>query len=162
MRKKKMVKIYAVLFAAVLFPLVSCVTTPEGKVVSPRRVMEEVSWSDEELARDFAIRNLNRTREISTHIIRLNGQETPHAHDQHDLTVFVLSGFAAMHFEKRVTALGPGDVIEIPRGNYHWAESLQGQPCQVYAVFSPPYDGKDKREILPEKKKIPSQVFPFA
>ena len=78
----------------------------------------------------------------------MRGQEFPHFHDHHDLSVSVLSGKGIVHFKDHDVVITPGDVIFIPRGTFHWAENTDPDASVVFAVFSPPFDGKDKRRAV--------------
>jgi mannose-6-phosphate isomerase-like protein (cupin superfamily) len=52
-----------------------------------------------------------------------------------------------MHLADRVIDVGPGDVIDVPRGVVHWAENVGDGASEAYAVFAPPFDGKDRRFV---------------
>lgn len=104
-----------------------------------------MQWTADELSRDIAVKTLRTTPEASFHLIRLKGAEPPHVHDRHDLTVFILSGTSVVHFKDRAVSIEPGELIDIPRGVWHWAENLGQDPTHAYAVFTPPFDGKDRR-----------------
>ncbi len=106
-----------------------------------------VKWSAEELTQAVAVKNLSKTKEASFHFVRLKGAESPHIHDRHDLTVFTFSGTSVLHFKDRTVSLKPGDLINIPRGVWHWAENIGQDATLAYAVFTPPYDGKDRRVV---------------
>jgi len=105
----------------------------------------KVEWSEEERAKDIAVRPLQRTEHVSTHLIRLRGSEFPHYHDRHDLIVMVRSGTSVLHFADRDLKLGSGDVAFVPKGALHWAENTDPEASVVLAVFAPPFDGKDRR-----------------
>ena len=96
----------------------------------------------------MVVRRLRVTPETSHHIIRLKNAEKPHIHKHHDLTVFVLEGTAVIHFDNKNLIAKAGDVIEIPRGVVHWAENLDRRGSQVYAIFNPPYEGKDYHPVI--------------
>lgn len=127
--------------------LVSCRLGGEGQIVSPDETVTEIRWSKEELRRDVAVKFLTKTNEASLHLVRLRGAEKPHVHDRHDLTVFVLKGKARLHLAGRTSVVKKGDLIVIPRGTVHWAESKSHESTEAYAVFSPPFDGEDHREV---------------
>ena len=133
-----------ILFALLI---VSCAHRPPFQIVSPEKQLTSLSWSSEELARDPSVKTLRVTGEASYHLIRLNGKEKPHTHDDHDLAVFVLKGKALLHLGERTVTVRAGDVIEITRGTVHWAENLSGEPALVYAVFTPSFDGKDHHPV---------------
>ena len=118
---------------------------PHMSVAESNRTSPNVQWSADELARDVTVKNLGATAQASFHFVRLKMAEAPHVHDRHDLTVFIFSGTSVVHFKDRTVAMAPGDLLEIPRGVWHWAENLGQDPTHAYAIFSPPFDGKDRR-----------------
>ena len=118
-----------------------------GTIVEPKATTEQTSWTDQERAQEIAVKTLRKTESASYHVIRLSGAEKPHTHDRSDLSVFVLRGAVRMHLADRVIDVGPGDVIDIPRGVVHWAENVAGGASEAYAVFAPPFDGKDRRFV---------------
>ncbi len=124
--------------------LASCAAKPSIELIEAKGIVD-ITWSEEEMAKDIAVRMLDRTENVSTHVIRLQGSESPHFHDKHDLSVTFISGDGAIHFQDRTVYLTPGDIIFIPKGTYHWAENRGEGPSLVYAIFSPPFDGKDRR-----------------
>lgn len=128
-----------------------------GSVVTPREALK-INWSAEDLQKPIAVRFLRKTPQASFHIIRLKGAEKPHRHVVHDLSVFMISGRARVHLGKLTYEMRAGDVAEIPQGTLHWAESLASEGSEVYAVFTPPYDGKDFVEAADAAVKSSSQA----
>jgi len=126
--------------------LTACHSSNPVKLVYPDKIIQHTEWTEEELKKEIAIQHLHRSTDSSTHIIRLKGKEIPHYHDKHDLNVTVLAGKSTIHFKKHKVALAPGDVIFIPKGTYHWAENGGSNASVVFAIFSPAFDGKDKRK----------------
>jgi mannose-6-phosphate isomerase-like protein (cupin superfamily) len=104
-------------------------------------------WTPEQLQQDIALQHLKRTDSSSSHYILLNGAERPHYHDKHDLSVTIIKGESTLHFEDRTVILVAGDTAFIPKGTYHWAENSSDEGCEIHAVFSPAFDGKDKRLV---------------
>ena len=147
----------SIIYLCFLFLFSSCVGSRKGVLISPEKGIWEPSWSADELSKEIVIRHLGVTPETSHHIIRLKTAEKPHIHKHHDLTVFVLQGKALIHFGEQQLLAKTGDVIEIPRGIVHWAENLDKRGSQVYAVFNPPYDGKDYYPISPSFDQFESQ-----
>lgn len=125
--------------------LAACQAIDHAKLVFPDKIYKDVNWSQEELGKDISVRNLHRGTDTSTHLIRLKGKEFPHYHDRHDLSVTVLSGKSIIHFHDHDVSLAPGDVIFIPGGTFHWAENVDPAASVVFAVFSPAFDGQDRR-----------------
>jgi mannose-6-phosphate isomerase-like protein (cupin superfamily) len=126
-----------------------CGQAPPGRVVSPERTLVDPAWTAQELAKPIAVRRLRATPETSVSLIRLAGAEQPHLHRDHDLVVVLLSGAARLHLGERTVEVRPGDVMEIPRGVVHWAENSGPGASEVYALFSPPYDGLDHIPVPP-------------
>ena len=132
-----------VLFILSIIAVVSL--SPQQSAAEGNEPSPNVQWTTDELARNVAVKTLRTTAEASFHLIRLKGTEPPHVHDHHDLTVFIFSGTSVIHFKDRSVSMGPGELIDIPRGVWHWAENLGHDPTHAYAVFTPPFDGKDRR-----------------
>ncbi len=147
--------------------LVACASSPPPRVVSPQAdtVIENVP-SDP--SQEVAVMHLRRSDVSSHHFIMLRGAEEPHVHDRSDLTVFVLRGAVVMHFEDRTVEVGPGEVIDIPMGAFHWAENVADEPSLAYAVYSPAFDGKDRRPVPAKTARgaravmVPSVTTPAA
>jgi quercetin dioxygenase-like cupin family protein len=116
-------------------------------VVTPDGVLRPAPWTDEELAKDVALRTLRQTDAASFHLVRIAKSEKPHAHDRSELTIVLLSGALSMHVAGHATPVRPGDVIDVPRGVVHWAENVGPGPSVAYIVFSPAFDGKDRRFV---------------
>lgn len=118
-----------------------------GNVITVEGPLPAIVWSDEELAKDVAIRTVRQTEAASYHVVRLRTAEKPHVHDRSDLAVFVLSGRVNMHIGTRVVPARAGDVIDVPKGVPHWAENASTEPSLAYVVFAPAFDGKDRRPV---------------
>lgn len=136
----------AVLFLLAGF-LVSACRSQAGHIVAGDGSLAAVSWSEEERAREIALKTLRTTNEASYHLVRLRGAEKLHVHDTHDVTVFLLSGSVSLTVAGRTVELRKGDVVEIPRGTAHQAVNLAPDASLAYAVFTPPYDGQDHRAV---------------
>jgi len=119
--------------------------THSPKIVYPDKGYQDIAWSQAEKAKNIAIRHLFANEYSSNHLIRLRGQEPPHYHDTHNLTVMIISGESILHFRDHEVILHKGDVITIPKGVYHWAENIDGEASVVFATFAPAYRGKDRR-----------------
>lgn len=131
----------------IVFLFSSCQSGPSARVVSKEQTLTQVDWSGETPSGVLTVKTLNVTPEASYHLIRLTGAEKLHIHKDHDLVVFILKGKANMHFENEIKPVKPGDVIELARGVVHAAEQTDQEPVEVYAIFTPPFDGKDHIEV---------------
>lgn len=121
--------------------------TTHPKVVLPTVIQESISWTPAQKSRDIAIQHTYRDEYVSTHYIRLKGQEPPHYHDRHNLSITVLSGESTIHFADREVNLSPGDVALVPKGTFHWAQNHSDEGSVVFVTFTPPFDGKDRRVV---------------
>ena len=116
-----------------------------NKVAFPNQLYKNIVWESSEKEKNIAVRHLARTEHSSSHLLHIKGAEKPHFHDQHDLTVTIISGKSIIHFKEHQVVLNQGDVVSIPKGTYHWAENIDKEASVVFATFSPAYKGKDKR-----------------
>jgi mannose-6-phosphate isomerase-like protein (cupin superfamily) len=134
--------------------LAGCASSTPPRVVSPATdtFIDDVP---SDAKQQVAVMHLRRSAVSSQHFIMLRGAEEPHVHDRSDLTVFVLRGAVVMHFEDRTVKVGPGDVVDIPMGAFHWAENVADEPSLAYAVYSPAFDGKDRRRVPPKTAARP-------
>lgn len=80
---------------------------------------------------------------MSHHIVQIRDREIPHIHKFHDLTVIVLGGRGYIMWEQRRIDLKAGDVLFIPRGLAHYYVNGSEEPAVAFAIYSPPFDGKD-------------------
>ena len=115
----------------------------QAKVVSPEGEIKKIEWNEWELYKDPAKRDVGKTDEASYHIVRLQGVEPEHTHDTHDLVTTVLKGTGKIYFRDQSFDLQKGDVVHIPKGVPHWVENTGPEAMEAYAVFVPPFDGKD-------------------
>jgi mannose-6-phosphate isomerase-like protein (cupin superfamily) len=132
--------------------LVGCGAVPppvRGRVITVLPDPINPLWSAAEQEKAIAVRRLRATAETSVSLIRLAGAEQPHVHKDHDLVVVMLAGSARLHLGNRTVEVRPGDVMEIPRGVVHWAENTGPGASEVYAIFSPPYNGLDQVPVPP-------------
>lgn len=119
----------------------------EHRLLSSAGAAPKVEWTAEEQQKDIAIRELSRSASASLHLVRARGAEKPHTHDEHDLVVVLLSGSVRAHLGDQIIDAQAGDTLTIPRGLPHWVENTGADPSLSLAVFSPPFDGKDRRFI---------------
>lgn len=137
-----------ILVMVTLLFFVGCQTSSApAKLILAGGEIDMVNWSEEEKAKDFAIRPVFKDDDSNSVIMRMQASEPPHYHDRHGLAVTVVSGRAAINLSDKRVELSPGDIILIPKGTYHWAEPLDGKPSVVFVVFSPAFDGKDRRVV---------------
>ncbi len=127
--------------------LMSCQSAPKSRLITPEGTFSETLWPQTEKMRDVTIHRIWQSAGVSFHEVRLKGSEKPHVHDHHDLTVVIRTGKARLHFKEHAVDLEAGDVLAIPQGVEHWAENRGKKASEAYAIFSPPFDGKDYRSV---------------
>src|SRR5262245_32927160 len=97
------------------------------------------------LGADQAIRidEVGRTAGASYHLVQVRGQERPHHHAAHDLTVLVLRGHGMLTLGGDRLPLAAGDAAVVPRGLPHWFANEGREASVTFAVFTPPLDAPD-------------------
>ncbi len=93
---------------------------------------------------NFKVVELGRDTNTSHHVVALRDREPVHRHDTHDLLVITLEGHGSMLIGDEERTLGPRSIVYVPRGVPHSMRNTSGTPLYGYAVFSPPFDGKDR------------------
>ena len=92
----------------------------------------------------FKVVELGRDANTSHHVVALRDREPLHRHDLHDLLVVMLEGHGSMLIGDEERTLGPRSIVYVPRGVPHAMRNTSSTPLYGYAVFSPPFDGKDR------------------
>lgn len=72
----------------------------------------------------------------------------PHAHDYEQI-VYIVSGRARFTVGGESAEMGPGDVLLVPPGVQHFAETLGDEPCVDLSIFTPRRDEYAAEEALP-------------
>jgi mannose-6-phosphate isomerase-like protein (cupin superfamily) len=137
-----------------------CASTPEAddSSDSPPAVLDaqlggqRVTESFESLAErvtlapgeDFRVALIGRDEHHSQHVVAIRTAEVPHRHDEHDLLVMMLSGHGKLLMGSDVQPVGPGSILYIPRRTRHAFSNESGEPAIAYAIYTPPFDGKDR------------------
>jgi mannose-6-phosphate isomerase-like protein (cupin superfamily) len=92
----------------------------------------------------FKIEELGRDEHSSHHIVALLDREPLHRHDEHDLLVVVLQGEGEMLIGETTVPIGRHSIVYVPRRAVHSMHNTTKKPLIGYAVFTPPFDGKDR------------------
>jgi mannose-6-phosphate isomerase-like protein (cupin superfamily) len=100
-----------------------------------------------EPGKDFQVSELGRDASSSHHLVWIVDREQPHRHDRHDLFVVILRGSGTMRIGAESKPVGPGSILYVPRGTPHAFTNEYGSPAAAYAVYVPPYDGKDREPL---------------
>jgi len=61
----------------------------------------------------------------------------PHSHDGYEETVYGLEGILTFTFEGKVTEVGPGRVLVIPRGAVHRVDNFHPTTATLLTVITP-------------------------
>ena len=99
---------------------------------------------------DFRAVELGRDAGTSHHLVAIRTAETPHRHDRHDLLVVMQRGHGTMRIGERTLPVGERSILYVPRGTVHAFANAGSEPALAYAVYTPPFDGKDRVEVDPD------------
>jgi mannose-6-phosphate isomerase-like protein (cupin superfamily) len=100
-----------------------------------------------EAGKTFQVTELGRDAASSHHLVWIVDKEQPHRHDTHDLFVVMLRGFGTLRLGGETKPVGAGSILYIPRGTPHAFTNLSGAPAASYAIYFPPFDGKDREPV---------------
>ncbi len=89
---------------------------------------------------------LARDKGTSQHLVAIRKAEVPHRHARHDLLVVMLRGHGSMNIAGQQKPVGQGSILYVPRGAVHAFRNDSPEPAVAYAVYVPPFDGKDRVE----------------
>jgi mannose-6-phosphate isomerase-like protein (cupin superfamily) len=95
----------------------------------------------------FRLREIGRDAHSSHHLVWIRDRERPHRHDRHDLFVVMLRGHGAMRLGDEERPVGTGSVLYVPRGSVHAFRNASGEVAAAYAVYVPPFDGRDRVDL---------------
>ena len=93
---------------------------------------------------DIRVTALGRDEHHSHHVVAIRKAEEPHRHDDHDLLVVMLKGYGEILIGQETKPVGPGSIVFIPRRTVHAFANKSLEPAVAYAIYSPPFDGKDR------------------
>jgi len=130
---------------------------PEGRTTVPlAQLIEREPLRPDESVR---VELLGRDANTSHHLVRLRDAEEPHRHDRHDLWVVILRGHGSMLLGDTRRSVGEGSVLYVPRGTTHAFANTSGAPAAALAVYTPPFDGRD-RVPVPDPDPAPDGPDP--
>jgi quercetin dioxygenase-like cupin family protein len=75
-------------------------------------------------------------------------EPNPHSHP-HEQIVYILSGQVRFVVGDEVAMVGPGEMLVVPPGVEHWAETVGDEPVVDLSVFSPRRDEYAAEESSP-------------
>jgi len=122
-----------------------------GRIITEAR--ESSSWSDEERAQNVTVRNLRRSAEASFHLMRVRSEQPLHVHDESDLVLVSVAGGFGLTLGDRALTLGPGDVVEIPRGTPYALKNEATDASVAYLVFTPALQPEDFKSVSGPPKR---------
>jgi len=97
-----------------------------------------------EAGKTFQVIEIGRDATSSHHLVWIVDREQPHRHDTHDLFVVMLRGHGTMRIGSETRPLGEGSIVYVPRATPHAFANESGAPAAAYAIYFPPFDGKDR------------------
>ena len=90
----------------------------------------------------------------SHHLVVIRDREPLHYHATHDAWALVIKGKGEFFLGDKWTRFHPGVSFFIPRGVHHQAVSSGKEPLAAFAIFTPPYDGRD---MVPVRENNPTE-----
>ncbi|NNL65560.1 MAG: cupin domain-containing protein [Myxococcales bacterium] len=103
---------------------------------------------------DFRAEEIGRDAGASQHVVSIRSAEVAHRHDRHDLLVVMLRGHGTMRMGDEARPVGEGSILWVPRGTPHAFANASAAPAVAYAVYVPPFDGRDR--VLLDEAPPPS------
>jgi mannose-6-phosphate isomerase-like protein (cupin superfamily) len=97
-----------------------------------------------EKGKTFQVTELGRDASSSHHLVWIVDREQPHRHDGHDLFVVMLRGWGTMRIGAETRPVGPGSIVYVPHATPHAFANESPEPAAAYAIYFPPFDGKDR------------------
>jgi mannose-6-phosphate isomerase-like protein (cupin superfamily) len=92
------------------------------------------------------VAEIARDTHSSHHLVAIRGAEVPHRHARHELLVVILRGHGQMRIGDELRPVGEGSIVYVPRGAVHAFHNEALEPSIAIAVYTPPFDGKDRIE----------------
>jgi mannose-6-phosphate isomerase-like protein (cupin superfamily) len=123
-----------------------------GTVVSPEGMVADPQWSEGEMARPSALRNLRRTPEASFHLLRVTGEPPATVSENSDLVVMVVSGILRIELGTQTLEVKRGDVVEVPRGTPVKMRNMGTDAGAAYLVYTPALAPDDYRTIAEKRR----------
>ncbi len=99
---------------------------------------------------DYAVRIIAMMNNYEFKIVKFKGEFVWHSHPDTDETFIVLDGLLQLNFRDRAVALGPGEMIVIPKGVEHQPVSEQGYKALLIEPAGVPNTGDVKSEVTIE------------
>lgn len=122
-------------YLAILALLVTAQDKPKGLMIKRAEVLKRAPDADLGPAQSWV---LERTDEVQSMLIRIDGAIPMHTHPDGVHRMYVLEGTLRVTIEDETQDLGPGDYIMIPKNAKHRVEGKA-----LYAsVDTPPVDSK--------------------
>lgn len=118
---------------------------PGGRVTT--RLSELLKEHPLEAGKTFQVTELGRDASSSHHLVWVADREQPHRHDSHDLVVVIVRGWGTMRIGAETKPVGPGSILYVPRATPHAFANESPEPAAAYAIYFPPFDGKDRQEL---------------
>ena len=115
---------------------------PSGRVSQPLESL--LAAHPLEAGKTFQVTEIGRDTASSHHLVWIVDREQPHRHDTHDLFVVMLRGSGTMRMGSETRPLPQGSILYVPRGTPHAFTNTSGAPAASYAIYFPPFDGKDR------------------
>ncbi len=91
------------------------------------------------------IDEIERSAAASVHLVQVRGEVAPNLHERHEELVILHRGEGRLRLgDREAIAMRAGSFVLVPRGVVHGFKSTGAEPAVALAIFTPPFDGKDR------------------
>lgn len=118
----------------------------------PAALLARVSEIEKEDFENIRLQTLAENELSSHHLVVIRKEEPLHIHKTHDVWAMVLQGEGSFRLREKTYGLRPGASFFVPRGTAHGARNGGEKPLAVFAILTPPFDGKDTVPVTEEKE----------
>ena len=112
----------------------------EKKVSS---LLDKVSQIEAQDFENIKLETLATDKFSSHHLVVIRKMEPYHYHATHDVWALILQGEGEFILGEKRFKIFPGASFFVPRSVRHQATSQGKVPLAAFAIFTPPFDGKD-------------------
>lgn len=123
------------LIAVILFSLQNLLAqnTKEIRKIKPDKAYDNI-----------LVQSLTGDSLTSSFIIWVKDTVAAHKHAYHSEHIYVLEGKAKMYLNDNMKKIRKGDVIFVPKNNWHAVKVTSSKALKVLSIQSPYFDGKDR------------------
>ena len=105
---------------------------------------------------EVKITDVGENKNSSMHLVQVckNGELHLHYHKRHDEVVYVKKGSGIATLDGTRYMVKPGSILQVPAKTVHKFLNTGGEPFVAVSIFSPPFDGRDEKELRRKERQI--------